>query len=217
MLHWDSGPLHWPKFRAIFVEDEDLEGSSNAQLRARFRKMRDGDGGERLPRGIRTNCLLVADQAVIESEVAKAPYIVRYRVNMPPSVDILPEDPVVYIRAVDPDYEDEEGGKKAANPAEPETSEEAGPASTSLSRREAERKSEMVGCTGEATVALPHIFDWLHYVCFNAERRTGQTDFTLRTGWHAIYVQTRVPDAWNRNLVSNSGSVHYADVPQATL
>lgn len=220
VLHWDSGPLLWPKFHAIFVEDKELDGASNEQLRTRFKEMRDGDGGERLPKGIRTNCFLVADQAVIESEAAKTPYIVRY--DPPPSVHILPEDPVVYIRALDPDYEDttpeagdqndvEKDQEDQEEPAEAEPRDEIG----SDTAAQTEKLDEMVGFTGEVRVALPRVFDWLHCVCFNAERGTSRGDLCNRTGWHAIYVQTKVPEAWERDHASYSGTVHYARIPRA--
>jgi hypothetical protein len=116
----------WSTFRAVFVEDkEELDSASNEQLRARFRKMRDGDRGEHLlPRGIRTGCFLVADRAVIENEATRTPYVPRYADDLKASVHMRPEDPVVYIRAVDPDFDvrakaaeekKEEGEKDEAN------------------------------------------------------------------------------------------------------
>ncbi|KAK7739694.1 hypothetical protein SLS53_005662 [Cytospora paraplurivora] len=66
-----------PKFRAVFVEDKELDDSSNEQLRARFRNMCDGDGGEQLPKETKTNCCLVADMAIIKIEAAKESYIDR--------------------------------------------------------------------------------------------------------------------------------------------
>jgi hypothetical protein len=102
VLHWNSGLVLWSTFRAVFVEDkEELDSASNEQLRARFRKMRDGDRGEHLlPRGIRTGCFLVADRAVIENEATRTPYVPRYADDLKASVRMRPEDPVVYIRAV---------------------------------------------------------------------------------------------------------------------
>ncbi|KAK4118226.1 hypothetical protein N657DRAFT_675669, partial [Parathielavia appendiculata] len=107
LLNYYSGPELWPSLRIVFVEDKELEGASNEQLRIWFRKMRDGAGGEQhLPKGIRTNCFLVADEAVIRSEAAQTPYTPRFRYMdvIEFGVEILDEDPVVYIRAVDPDY-----------------------------------------------------------------------------------------------------------------
>lgn len=40
--------------------------------------MRDRAGAEHLPKGIRTNCFLVADEPVIKDEAARAPYIPEY-------------------------------------------------------------------------------------------------------------------------------------------
>ncbi|KAK3937494.1 hypothetical protein QBC46DRAFT_392626 [Diplogelasinospora grovesii] len=228
VLHWNSGPLLWPKFRAVFVEDkEELDDASNEQLRARFRKMRDGDGGEHLTKGIRTSCFLVADRAAIESEAAKMLYVAEYDDDLFASVYIRPEDPVAYVRAVDPDYEapaaaaeekKKEGGKDEAEGDEAGTSDKAEPAATAEAKKEAEKEDdEMAGFKGEATVALPRVFDWLHYVCFSAERGISAAGLDLREGWRAIYVQTKTPEAWIRNLASNSGSLLYAHVPRATL
>ncbi|KAK3687973.1 hypothetical protein B0T22DRAFT_458391 [Podospora appendiculata] len=184
VLHWNSGPLLWPKFRAVFVEDEALDSASNEQLRERFREMRDGrNGGDHLPKGIRTSCFLVADRATIKSEAAQAPYVPRYSSNVG-QIHIMPEDPVVYIRAVDPDY----GVKE---------------------RPDAEEHVEMTGFQGKATVALPRVFDWLHLVCFNAEHGDGIPGADQRKGWRAIYVQTKAPEAWERNW-DPSGGVLYA-------
>ncbi|KAK4119593.1 hypothetical protein N657DRAFT_650082, partial [Parathielavia appendiculata] len=78
VLHWYSGPELWPSLRIVFVEDKELKGASNEQLRIWFRKMRDRAGGEQhLPKGIRTKCFLVADEAVIRSEAAQTPYTPR--------------------------------------------------------------------------------------------------------------------------------------------
>ena len=105
VVHWYSGPEVRPSFRFFFVEDRGLEGAWNEQLRESFGKMRDGaPGGEVLPKGIRTNCFLVADEAVIKSVAAQTPYEPRYRDDLEMSLDILEEDPVAYIRAVDLDY-----------------------------------------------------------------------------------------------------------------
>jgi hypothetical protein len=79
VLHWNSGPELRPTLRVFFVENKELENASNEQLRARFRKMRDGSGDEHLPTGIRTNCFLVADELVIKSEAAQAPYVPELR------------------------------------------------------------------------------------------------------------------------------------------
>jgi hypothetical protein len=131
VLHWNSGPLLWPAFRAVFVENKELDRASNAKLRARFRDMRDGGSGERLPNGIRTSCFIVADREVIESETAKNPYVAWYVDDVEASVHILPDDLMVYIRAVDPDYDalpiagghNEEGrGKSGIKVTGPESS-----------------------------------------------------------------------------------------------
>ncbi|KAK3324400.1 hypothetical protein B0T19DRAFT_229633 [Cercophora scortea] len=186
VLHWNSGPLLWPKFRAVFVEDQALDGASNKQLRERFREMRNGrNGGDYLPNGIRTSCFLVADRAVIKSEAAQAPYVPRY-VGSVGQVHIRPEDPVVYIRAIDPDYGVEE-------------------------KPDVEEHAEMAGFQGEATVALPRVFDWLHWVCFNAERGDGIPGVDQRRGWLTIYEQTQVPEAWERNW-DPSGGLAYAQI-----
>jgi hypothetical protein len=97
VLRYNSAPLLWPRFCAVFVEDKTLNGTSNEELRTRFRKMRTVDaagGGEQLPQGIRTTCSLVVDAA------AKTPYVPRYRFDLQATLGIRPEDPTVLIRSV---------------------------------------------------------------------------------------------------------------------
>ncbi|KAK4127536.1 hypothetical protein N657DRAFT_678129 [Parathielavia appendiculata] len=223
VLHWYSGPELWPSLRIVFVEDKELEGASNEQLRIWFRKMRDRAGGEQhLPKGIRTNCFLVADEAVIKSEAAQTPYTPRCKYMDVPEfgVEILDEDPVVYIRAVDPDY------VSPGNPAPPaeRTKEDTADkvpgtptSSNSLSAAPAymiamakQVEEEMADFKGEATVALPRVFDWLHRACFFAERGIKYTQTDGRDGWHTIHVQTKKPEAWVRNWSAWTGSINYA-------
>jgi hypothetical protein len=185
-------------FRAVFVEDKDeLDGASNEQLRARFRQMREHDGerGGRLSKGIRTNCFLVADSAAIESEAAQTPYEPRYVDDLDASVHIRDDDPVVYIRAVDPDWEapaaDEEGKEKS--------------------------EDDMAGFKGEVTLALPRVFDWLHYICFNAEMGIENPSVDRGDGWRAIYNQARRPEAWIRNSAPTSHTLYaFPNVPSAS-
>jgi hypothetical protein len=42
ILHYCNGPGLWPTFRTIFVEDKELNGASDDQLRSLFKKMREG-------------------------------------------------------------------------------------------------------------------------------------------------------------------------------
>ncbi|OIW23566.1 hypothetical protein CONLIGDRAFT_637531 [Coniochaeta ligniaria NRRL 30616] len=72
----------------------------------------------------------------------------------------------------------------------------------------------MAGFKGEVTVALPRVFDWLHFICFNAERGIdpGPSRPTGR-GWRTIYMQTRRPEAWVRNLSPSSVTVYTLDLP----
>ena len=191
VLHWNSGPQLWPTFRAVFVEDgEGLDGASDEQLRSRFKTMRDGEGGDHLPKGMRTNCFLVADRAVIESEAVQTPYVPRYTDDIESTVRILPEDPVVYIRAIDPDY--------------------VVPVQGAMKKEETwGDDEEMRDFKGEATVALPPVFTWLHYVCFSAENGACTSGPKLRIGWHDIHVQTRTPEAWTRNFAPYSGGISY--------
>ncbi|KAJ4303863.1 hypothetical protein N0V88_001460 [Collariella sp. IMI 366227] len=180
VLHWYSGPELRPSLRVFFAEGKDLEGATNEELRARFRKMRDGTGDDNLPKGIRTNCFLVADESVIKSEATQAPYMPRYTNDLEGEVRILDEDPVVYIRAVDPNYgapaspagkstEDETVKIPSARviPASNRSSSAAPGDADTLAK---EQRKEMAHFKGEAIVALPRVFDWLHYVCFFAER-----------------------------------------------
>ncbi|KAK3291683.1 uncharacterized protein B0H64DRAFT_409730 [Chaetomium fimeti] len=226
ILHWNSGPELQPSLRVLFVEDKELESASNEQLRAKFKKMRDGARGDHLPKGIRTNCFLVADEAVIESEAAQAPYTPRYTDDIEMGVEILDDDPVVYIRAVDPDY------VAPAVPAEATTKETAGditglrttptsgnsssvaPEPTNVGAKEA--GDEMADFKGEATMALPRVFDWLHAVCFYAERGITPT-WDARKGWHTVHVQTKKPEAWIRNWSPNSGGVEYIHVRRSAV
>jgi hypothetical protein len=211
VLNYNSGPELWPSFRAVFVETAELDGASVEDLRARFREMRQGDD---FPKGIRTSCFLVADKEVIESEAAQVPYVPKYEMDMTErTVRIEPDDPVVYIRAVDPDNQ----ATVAAIGAQKEQGEGA-----------KEEDDGMAGFTGEATVALPRVFDWLHYVCFCAERGisnrsmiehhndqtwiTGWAPVDRAEGWRTIHIQTRSPKSWVRNWAPNTGSVEYATV-----
>lgn len=188
--------------------------------------MRDGAGDEPLPKGIRTSCFLVADRDVIESEAAQAPYVPRYVDDLEASVRIRDDDPVVSIRAVDPDYEDPV--KTAESPEQDcegillggdgaETSDGAESAAASK-RHDPEEGDDMTGFAGGATIALPRVFDWLHFVCFSAERGLGPTEVDRREGWRAIHVQTKVAEtsSWIRNWGANSGGVSYVHVPFRT-
>ena len=192
VMHWYSGPELRPSLRVFFVEDKELEGASDVQLRERFGKMRDGtSGGEVLPKGIRTNCFLVADEPIIKSKAAQTPYEPRYWDSLEMSFDILDEDPVVYIRAVDPDYVTI-----------------AALANTDAVVVRKDGEDEMADFRGEATVALPRVFDWLHCVCFFAERGITPT-WGFRNGWSSIYVQTKRPEVWVRNWSPRSGGISY--------
>lgn len=183
VLHWDGGPLLWPLFRAVFVEDdEELEGASDEQLRARFKRMR--EGGQLLPNGIATNCFLVADAAMIESEAVGKMFLPA-KVDDVGTVKWMFDDPVVYIRAVDPDYH--EDGQEAG--------------------KEERDGGEMAGYRGEARVALPRVFDWLYWLCFIAKKPAGLDG--RNGGWRDIYLETREPEAWNRNWQSNMGFPWY--------
>jgi len=188
ILHWNGGPELWPTFGPVFIEDAALEGASDEQLRSRFRAMRDE---EHWPKGMRTNCFLVADKAIIESETAQAPYVPRYRDIIQAEVNIRDDDPVVWIHAVDPDY----------------------PLKGAKAKEEAWGLVEAMGdFEGVATVALPAVFTWLHYVCFQAERGTATNinlDHKPMIGWCDIHFQTRRPEAWIRNLASFSGGITY--------
>lgn len=212
ILHWNSGPLLWPQFHCVFVEGEELDGNSNEQLRERFRKMRDGDGQDghfRLSKGIRTNCFLVVDQAAIESDAVKNGFVARNDYLAPPSINIRPDDPVVYIRAVNPDHKapenkgevDQESGEVGMQSGKTDQGE----------RRDGETGpgDEKGASKGQATVALPRVFDWLHYVCFQAECGSNWHGTAVVRGWGEIYQQTKVPEAWVRDQASNSGSVVY--------
>lgn len=227
VLHWNSGPELRPSLRVFFVEDKELDNASNEQLRARFGKMRDGGGGEHLPKGIRTNCFLVADEPVIKSEAAQTPYTPWYTDDLEMSVEIPEEDPVVYIRAVDPDYvaptapaerttedrADEVPGDRTTPTSRNSSS--VAPADTNVVAKWVEE--EMADFKGEATVALPRVFDWLHCACFYAERGIDPTfgitpTWVSRKGWHTVHVQTKRPEEWVRNWPPNLG-VHYIYPP----
>jgi hypothetical protein len=222
VLHWYSGPELRPSLRIVFVEDKELDGASNEQLRIWFRKMRDGAGGEQhLPKGIRTNCFLVADEAVIKSEAAQTPYTPRCSYMDVPEfgVEILDEDPVVYIRAVDPDYVSPGNPAAPAEGTQADTADKAPGTPTSSNSSSAapaymiamakQVEEEMADFKGEATVALPRVFDWLHRACFLAERGIKRTQGDGRDGWHTIHVQTKKPEAWVRNWAPYSGGIHY--------
>lgn len=195
VLHWNSGPLLWPKFSALFVEREELSGASPERLRMEFKSMRDGDTGadQRLPKGIRTNCFLVADNEAIESDAIRTGFTVRDELAFEPQED----GPVLYLRAVHPDFQ-------------PKDSSEAKAGVESISSHVVhEQDNGMAGFTGEVTVALPRVFDWLNGVCFEAERGEAWKGLPLGKGWHDIYTQTKVPEDWTRDYSPNSGRVYY--------
>lgn len=212
VLHWNSGPLLWPKFRCVFVERQDLDGASNEELREMFRRMRDGDGEgselPRLPKGIRTSCFLVADQNAIESDAVKTGFIMRDDFSNPPFVTTVIDDPVMYIRAVDPDYTAYDESSRAEVDKE-EGIQSGNTGSSDRVELEVMKGPKMAGFNGEVTVALPRVFDWLHDVCFHMECGTNWQGQPLDNGWSHIYEQTRVPEAWVRVLAPNSGDVSY--------
>lgn len=195
VLHWNSGPLLWPKFSALFVEKEELNKVSPEQLRMEFKRMRDSDRGadQQLPKGMRTNCFLVADKEAIESDAARTGFTVRDELAYEPQED----GPVLYIRAVHPDFQLKDSSEA-----------EAGVESIS-SHVVREQDNGMAGFIGEVIVALPRVFDWLNGVCFEAECGEAWKGLPLGKGWHDIYTQTKVPEDWSRDYAPNSGRVYY--------
>lgn len=196
ILHWNSGPLLWPKFSALFVEREELNAASHERLRMEFERMRDDDASadQQLPKGIRTSCFLVADNAAIESHAVKTGFIVRDELDFDPHED----EPAVYLRAVHPDFQLNKQSSKA----------EAGVESVS-SHGVPDQDDGMAGFTGEVTVVLPRVFDWLNCVCFESECGKAWKGRPLGKGWHDIYTQTKVPEVWTRDWAPNSGRVSY--------
>lgn len=195
VLHWNSGPLLWPKFSALFVEREELNGASHEKLRIEFKRMRDGDTGAdpQLPKGIRTSCFLAVDEAAIESDAVETRFIVRDDLDFDPHQN----DPVVYLRAVHPDFQLKDSSKTEAG------------VELISSHGTPEQYDGMAGFTGEVTVALPRVFDWLNCVCFESERGGAWKGRPLGKGWHDIYTQTKVPERWIRYYAPNSGRVSY--------
>lgn len=196
VLHYNSGPLLWPTFSALFVEREELDGASCERLRKEFKRMRDGGAGadRELPKGIQTTCFLVADEATIQCDAVKTGFIVKDELAFEPQDD----PPTVYLRAVHPDFRLEDSSKA-----------EAGVESTSPHGVRGQDDG-MAGFTGEVTMALPRVFDWLHFVCFHFESGEAWNGRGLGRGWHDIYTQTKVPEKWVREYSPNSGSVHYS-------
>jgi hypothetical protein len=204
ILHYNSGPLLWPKFRAIFVEREGLDGASAEQLRTEFKRMRDGDtaADEQLPKGIRTSFFLVVDKAAIESEGVKLGWVTRdpleppldWQLQFGPVKDDLP----VYVRAIHPDFESNKEGAEA----------QAGDGSSS-SGSEIGRENSMEGFTGEVTLALPRVFDWLNMLRFESERGTSWESWPIGKGWSEIFDETKDPEVWIRAVAPHSGLVHH--------
>ncbi|KAI3396861.1 hypothetical protein diail_11633 [Diaporthe ilicicola] len=206
ILHFNSGPLLWPKFRAVFVERKELEGASDEELRDEFRRMRRGAGGagaQELPKGMRTSCFLVADRSAIECEAVTTGFIVRHDNGQAPSVNIRPDDPVAYVRAVDPDFR-ERRGQGIQGPAPDRGGEVIGTQGAAAGKEDA-----MADFPGAVKVALPRVFDWLHFVCFHAERGAAWEGRPCAHGWPEIYQQTKEPEVWVRDWAANSGSIHY--------
>jgi hypothetical protein len=125
-------------------------------------------------------------------------------------VEILEDNPVVYIRAVDPDYAAPAAPAEelAEETAEGDLGAETTHTSTNISAvapvgrgvAANEGGHEMADFKGEATVALPRTFDWLHVVCFYAEGGIAPPwARDSRKGWHTIHEQTKKPEVWTRN------------------
>ncbi|KAH8894261.1 hypothetical protein GQ53DRAFT_839891 [Thozetella sp. PMI_491] len=190
VMWFNLGPLIWPSFRAVFVSDPALNGASTEQLRERFKAMR--DSGE-LPKGIRTNCFLIADAAAINSEATTMTYEMRREPG-----------PTVFIRAADPDYKPPLASPSAATAG----CEGKETASQNDANREARKEREAGGFTGEVTLALPKVFDWFHWLCYRAERGV---EVWQRTVPEAI----KTPSLWTPMLAENTGvPIYYgADDP----
>jgi hypothetical protein len=70
---------------------------------------------------------------------------------------------------------------------------------------------EMASFQGQATVALFRVFDWLHFVCFCAEIDYDIPNYEGCEGWHAIQMQTKMPEAWMRNWAAYTGGLRYSE------
>lgn len=189
MMQWHSGRLIWPAFRVIWVSDKArLDGATTDILRKRFEEMREaGD----IPRGISTNCFLVADESALMDEGIKTPY--NYELLLAQS---RLSWPTVYLRAVDPRH-----NASATLENKPESQ------SKFSGGEPRESDGELAGFTGEVKIALPKVFDYLYCACFSEQGRTSWMDFDKRSGWTAIYNSTKDPSKWH--LLSGSGAVGY--------
>lgn len=176
LLEWGSGDRLWPLFRTI-VSDTALDGASTDTLRARFKAM--VEAGE-VRKGIRKDCFLIADEAAISSDETKRPYVSNTGTNNMALAD-LPA-PTVFVHAVHADYPDIGPCLSYVPVPLPE------PPSTGGEGGEGQGAAvidPMAGFTGEVTLALPRVFDFLHYALCDPTSRLG--------GWEAIYHQTEVP------------------------
>lgn len=132
----------------------------------------------------------MVDEAAIESDAVKIGFMVRDELDF----DSHEDDPVVYLRAVHPDFQ-------IKNSSETEAGVE--------SHGAPEQDGDMAAFTGEVTVALPRVFDWLNCVCFESEQGEAWKGRPLGKGWHDIYIQTKFPEGWIRGFAPNSGRVSY--------
>ncbi|OIW33006.1 hypothetical protein CONLIGDRAFT_676821 [Coniochaeta ligniaria NRRL 30616] len=177
LLEWGSGDRLWPLLRTIFVSDPALDGAPTNVLRARFKAM--VEAGEVQP-GIRRDCFLVVDDEAINSDETKRPYTCVYNYE---AESFKHPTPTVFVRAVHADYPDI-GPCLSFLSYLPEL-----PPPWSVEGQTAAAAAAtvdpMAGFTGEVTLALPKVFDFLIYALSDPEGRVG--------GWEAIYHQTEVP------------------------
>ncbi|KAK3941483.1 hypothetical protein QBC46DRAFT_353322 [Diplogelasinospora grovesii] len=186
VLEWGSGDRLWPLFRTVFVSDAALDGAPTDALRTRFRAM--VEAGE-VPLGIRRDGFIVADDAAIRSDQTKRPYALREKGR-----DSWLPAPTVFVRAVHPDF--------GASPLSSVQEQEQQQAAEGGNEGQSTFDDPMAGFTGEVTLALPKVFDFLHFALFFPQHHMG--------GWEAVYRQTKVPTRFSAGFNSANSAPTYA-------
>ncbi|KAK3934018.1 hypothetical protein QBC46DRAFT_429447, partial [Diplogelasinospora grovesii] len=187
VLEWGSGDRLWPLFRTIFVSDAALDGAPTDALRARFKAM--VEAGE-VPPGIRRDGFIVADDAAIRSDETKRPYALREKGR-----DSWLPAPTVFVRAVHPDF----GASPLSSVQEQEQQQQAAEGGN---EGQSTFDDPMAGFPGAVTLALPKVFDFLHFALFFPQHRLG--------GWEAVYRQTKVPTRFSAGFHSATSAPTYA-------
>ncbi|KAF7853631.1 hypothetical protein EAF04_010622 [Stromatinia cepivora] len=144
--------------KSVFISDPLMDGVDIDCLRQRFKTMRER---REIPNGRATDCFLVVDETILNHPVISSKTL--YKPKAPG--DLNPWESTLFLRAVDPDY----------NESVPVTSQ----ANTS-------------GFKGDITIPLPKVFDWLYY-CFMSKSENWATRYLNTKGGPAELMSPEAP------------------------